>query len=260
MITDTDNRLHNSAVANEFTAVAERYSSHFEPSATGTHYNLRKRLELVTELTTECGGVLLDCAAGPGEITAAVLRSGRFRQASVVDISPTMIAMADRRLRDSLPTDVAGDVTCVNADVFDFVNGIHARQFDLVLCLGLIAHTGRLDELLSDLASVLSVHGKILLQSSLLDHWGTGIVRRFSARRYERMHGYSLSYFSDKDIRCACSAAGLRIASTRRFCAGIPFGDKIWPRANFHLETWLAPLSARFGSEALYLLERSDAC
>ncbi len=250
---------HTSAVADEFTAVAERYASHFKPAATGVYYYFRKRLDLVLELTAGCHGVMLDCACGPGEITSEVLQTGRFGQASVVDISPAMIGMAERRMRSFLPAAVAEKVAFIKSDVFEFLNGIESKQFDLVLCLGLIAHTGRLEELLQNLASALAADGKIVLQSSLLNHWGTRFVRRLSGRRYERNHGYAMSYFLNSDIQHACTTAGLRIVAVRRFCAGIPFGDKVWPRLNFGLEGLLSPWSARFGSEALYLLERSDS-
>lgn len=254
-----DNTRHCSAVAKAFTVQSDQYSAYFIPTKSGAHYCFRKRLELVMEMTADRKGALLDCAVGPGEITTEVLRRGGFDRATLIDISSAMIAKTNQRQQSSLPDDVLAGVESIIGDVFQVSTALKDRQFDLILCLGLIAHTGRLNELLSKLKSLLSVDGKIILQSSMLNHWGTKAVRCVSSRRYARLNGYALSYFRDRDIEQACLAEGLRIVSSRRFCAGIPFGDKVWPQANYHLERLLSPLASRVGAEVIYLLERNTA-
>ena len=211
------------------------------------------------EMTEGRSGALLDCAVGPAEITAEVLRRESFDRALLCDISPTMIAKASQRLDSLLPAESISRVSFVTGDVFQILPSIVDQRFDLVFCLGLIAHTGRLEELMFDLKAVLSPSGRILLQSTLFDHWGTKVVRTCSAKRYAAKHGYTIEYFYHKEILEACKRAGLRIVERRRYCAGIPFGDRIWARANYHLERLLSPLASYFGAESLYLLERDSA-
>ena len=127
-------------------------------------------------------------------------------------------------------------------------------RFDLILCLGLIAHTGRLDILLSRLKSMLTPGGRIILQTTLLDHLGTRISRVLTSRRELVQRGYRISWFSQRDIADACHNAGLQILEMRRHSLGIPFGDRLWPWANFQLEKRLQNWASRHGADAIYLL------
>jgi cyclopropane fatty-acyl-phospholipid synthase-like methyltransferase len=127
-------------------------------------------------------------------------------------------------------------------------------SFDLVLCLGLIAHVGRLDILLPHLKSMLVPAGRIILQTTLIDHVGTRIVRALTAQRELARRGYRISWFSQRDIVNACESAGLRIVEIRRHGLGVPFGDRLWARANFQMERRLQKWASRHGADAIYLL------
>ena len=140
----------------------------------------------------------------------------------------------------------------IKSDVFTFRPS--DSNFDLILCLGLIAHVGRLDTLLAHLKSMLTPSGRIILQTTLTDHAGTRIVRALTTRRELAKRGYDISWYSQRDIADACRGAGLRIVEMRRHSLGIPFGDRFWPWANFQLETRLRNWSCRHGADAIYLL------
>jgi ubiquinone/menaquinone biosynthesis C-methylase UbiE len=197
---------------------------------------------------------LLDCAAGTGEITCALLKSGRFSHATVVDISPAMLQSAAELLGSQITNT---DLNFVRSDVFNFTPS--DSRFDLILCLGLIAHVGRLDILLPHLKSMLAPGGRIILQTTLTDHVGAQIVRTLTARRELTQRGYRISWFSQRDIANACNRAGLRIVEARRHSLGIPFGDRLWPWANFRLETRLQKWASRHGADAIYLLATNAA-
>src|SRR5262249_19228492 len=154
-----------------FDKLPETHKRQFEERASGANFNFQQRLTLASELAAGSSGRLLDCAAGTGEITCALLKSGRFEHATMIDISQGMLQSA----RELLTSQVANvDLEFVHSDVFNF-RPTHSR-FDLVLCLGLIAHTGRLDILLPHLKSMLTPAGRIILQTTLSDHLGTRIV------------------------------------------------------------------------------------
>jgi len=140
----------------------------------------------------------------------------------------------------------------VQSDVFNFKPSDSC--FDLILCLGLIAHTGRLDILLPHLKSMLTPGGRIILQTTLADHLGTRIVRALTSRSELARRGYRISWFSQRNISDACDRAGLRILETRRHSLGLPFGDRLWPWENFQLETRLQKWARRHGADAIYLL------
>ena len=239
----------NDPVATYFDKLPETHKRQFEKRASGANFNFQQRLTLACELGSASSGRLLDCAAGTGEITCALLRSGRFTHATVVDVSATMLQSAKELLTSQITN---AELEFVQSDVFNFEPS--DSRFDLILCLGLIAHTGRLDILLPHLKSMLTSGGRIILQTTLTDHLGTRIVRAVSSRSELVQRGYRISWFSQRNISDACDGAGLRILATRRHGFGVPFGDRLWPWANFQLETRLAKWASRHGADAIYLL------
>lgn len=243
------------AVRKLFTHGAEDYARLFEAAKSGKNFSFRERLAWAAAAGREKSGRLLDCAAGPGEITTAILAQGTFTQATVLDLSPKMLELASSRIKRSLPAAEAASAEFVCNDVFGFARENSHLKFDLILCLGLVAHTGRLPELLSLLRVLLARDGILLLQTTLLDHLGTRVERFFSAELYVRKHGYRIHYFRHRDILAACAEAGLQAVKCRRFTLGIPFGDKLWAGANYHLESMFRSWASVHGSEAMYSLK-----
>jgi SAM-dependent methyltransferase len=240
----------NDPVATYFEKLSEIHKGQFGERKAGASFYFRTRLRLTCELASGSSGRLLECAAGTGEITCALLKSGTFNHATVVDISPAMLQSAKQLLTSEVAN---AELEFVQSDVFNFK--LSHSPFDLVLCLGLIAHTGRLDILLPHLKSMLTPSGRIILQTTLTDHIGTRIVRALTSRSELARRGYLISWFSRRDIAEACDRAGLRILSMRRHSLGIPFGDRLCPWANFRLETCLQKWADRHGADAIYLLE-----
>jgi ubiquinone/menaquinone biosynthesis C-methylase UbiE len=239
----------NDPVAAYFEKLPEVYRRQFAQGASGANFNFNRRLVLACELASASAGRLLDCAAGTGEIMCALLKSGRFSHATVVDIAPAMLQSAKQLVTSEIAD---AELEFVRSDVFNFKPS--DSSFDLILCLGLIAHVGRLDILLPHLKSMLASGGRILLQTTLTDHVGARIVRAVTAQRELAQRGYRISWFSQRDIADACRGAGLRIVEMRRHSLGSPFGDRLWPWANFQLETRLQKWSSRHGADAIYLL------
>jgi ubiquinone/menaquinone biosynthesis C-methylase UbiE len=236
-------------VAAYFDKLPETHKRQFDERASGATFNFQRRLTLACELGGASSGRLLDCAAGTGEITCALLKSGRFNHVTVVDVSPAMLESAKKLLTSQIKKE---KVEFVQSDVFNFKPSDSC--FDLILCLGLIAHTGRPDILLPHLRSMLTPGGRIILQATLTDHLGTRIVRALTSRKELGRRGYRISWFSQRNISDACDRAGLRVLDTRRHSVGIPFGDRMWPWANFQLEIRLRKWSSRHGADAIYLL------
>jgi 2-polyprenyl-3-methyl-5-hydroxy-6-metoxy-1,4-benzoquinol methylase len=244
----------NDPVTAYFDKLPQTHKRQFTRSASGANFNFQMRLRLACELAGASAGRLLDCASGTGEITCAVLKSGRFSHATVVDISPAMLQNA----KELLSTQITNtQLEFVHSNVFDF--NPSGFSFDLILCLGLIAHLGRLEILLRHLKSMLTPGGRIILQTTLTDHIGTRVVRAVTARRELAQRGYHISWFSRRDIAVACAGAGLRVLEMRRHSLGIPFGDRLWPWANFQLEKRLQRWASRHGADAIYLLAPTTA-
>src|SRR5438093_13451586 len=239
----------NDPAAAYFGKLARTHKDQFLERSSGASFYFRTRLRLACELGRASSGRLFDCAAGTGEITCALLKSGTFNHATVVDVSPAMLQNAKNLLTSQIKN---AELEFVQSDVFNFKPS--DSRFDLILCLGLIAHTGRLDILLPHLRSMLTPGGRIILQTTLTDHLGARIVRALTSRSELARRGYRISWFSQRNISDACERAGLRILETRRHSLGLPFGDRFWPWANFQLETRLEKWARRHGADAIYLL------
>src|SRR6476660_6221540 len=192
----------NDPVAAYFDKLPETHKRQFEERASGANFNFQQRLALACELGGASSGRLLDCAAGTGEITCALLKSGKFNHATVIDVSPTMLQTAEDLLTSQIEN---AELEFVESDVFNFKPS--DSHFDLILCLGLIAHTVRLDIFLPHLKSMLMPGGRIILQTTLTDHLGTRVVRALTARGELARRGYRTSWFSQRNISAACDRA-----------------------------------------------------
>lgn len=240
------------AVKNFFSSQTDSYSQHFRALQRGDSFRFVRRLQIACALTKPMQGHVLDCAVGSGEIAAAVISQGNFSSADLVDISPNMLART-RELTKSL------DVPCsfVEEDIFLYARRakLLARSYDLILCLGLIAHVGRLEELLSLLKPLLVPgSGRLILQSTVLDNPGVRLERLLSSRRYTLVNRYSISYFNRSEIVDSARRCGYEVVGETRFGLNIPFGDRIWPWANFHAERLLSGASNRIGGEIIFEL------
>ncbi|MFN0130101.1 MAG: class I SAM-dependent methyltransferase [Verrucomicrobiales bacterium] len=238
-----------------FDSQVAAYSANFLGSPTGASYCFATRLQAARDLAIGSGGRLLDCACGTGEITQAVFEAGSFSEAVVADISTAMIEQTRRLLDGSTG---ASAIQWRIGDIFEILKE-PARlggTFDVILALGLIAHTGRLEELLRLLAGHLRPGGRILLQSTLIDHPGARLLSVTSRHRHRRQKGYDITWYSKHEIECAAETAGLAIDSVQRYGFCLPWGDRIWPKANHWLERRLSGLSRRWGAEVVFELAK----
>jgi ubiquinone/menaquinone biosynthesis C-methylase UbiE len=236
-------------VAAYFDKHAESHKRQFVGSGSGASFYFQKRLTLACELAKGSAGRLLDCAAGSGEITCALLESGTFPHATIVDISSAMLQRAKELLTSQITN---AQLEFIKSDVFTFRPS--DSNFDLILCLGLIAHVGRLGTLLAHLKSLLTPSGRIILQTTLTDHAGIRILRALTTRRELAKRGYRISWFSQRDIIEACRRSELAILDMRRHSLAIPFGERFSRWANFQLEKRFQKWASRHGADAIYLL------
>ncbi|MFZ1110075.1 MAG: class I SAM-dependent methyltransferase [Rhodomicrobium sp.] len=238
-------------VAKHFDRVSSNYARYFVNRKTGIHFCLQRRLELSRELAAGTSGRLLDCACGTGEITCALITGGQFDAATLNDISAAMQEKARALLAAEAPSVSS---RFVQSDIFEFAPG--DEKFDFIMCLGLIAHTGRLEQLLDRLKWLLAPGGRILLQTTLANHPHTVVLRMLTSSYYRKRFGYQLAYYTHADIVDACARNGLRIARSRRYQVGFPLLHQLWAWGSFQVESRLQRWASRYGTEAIYLIER----
>jgi ubiquinone/menaquinone biosynthesis C-methylase UbiE len=238
------------AVRAFFDEHAENYSCFFNTETpTGGAELFRTRMALCVAMLADRSGALIDCASGTGEITRAVALSSNWTQIYINDLSPSMI----KRCRDVM-SDVPATarVSWNVGSVFDLSKDRIGGTFDVALCLGLIAHCGRLPQLLQIVHELLKSGGVLLLQSSLLDHPGYFVTKFVS--RFRR--GYAVEGFYLRDILTQANRAGFEPVAIKRFGLCLPFGDRILGRLNYWLERKLALRLSNKGGDVLILLRK----
>jgi len=236
-----------------FEGISGQYSEFFDSSTrSGAAYLFQLRCQLGLELLSgEKHQTLLDVATGTGEITHAIASSYGFEEVHLNDISPGMLNSCRSLFGDGM----VRTVVCTNQDVFQMLETKEASKFDVVLCLGLIAHTGRLAELLAKMYTCLRPGGILLLQSSLTDNLGTRVAVSYARSPLRRM-GHKVSAFSKSKILTLAAAAGFEIEKVRRYGVCLPFGDRILGKMNYKLEAAFAHKLVNSGGEALFKLRK----
>lgn len=249
-----DTGANQRPVTDFFTQQASNYSTHFDPnkySGAAVLFQTRRRL-VVDLLVGEKPSALLDIAVGSGEITHATASSLEFDELRLNDISPKMLRLAQRVFNERLP---AGNIAWSNDDAFDLLTKAGPDKFDVILCLGLIAHTGRLSELLERIFVCLRPGGVLVLQSTLNDHLGAWVISLY-ARSPFRQVPYKVTAYSKHEILTAATTAGFDLAEMRRYGLSLPFGDRILGRLNYRFEKAYAEKLTKRGAEVLLKLRK----
>ena len=108
-------------------------------------YNLRIRKETVDAYTEgKTFQAVLDIPCGTGAMSRSLL--DHTRKLTLIDISSNMLALAS----SNIPEDQKHKVESINADFFTL--DIPPASYDLVICLGLLAHVNSPEQLLRRIA------------------------------------------------------------------------------------------------------------
>ena len=242
------------SVHEHFEGAAKKYSSNFLNLKSGRNYEFKTRLNIVTNMLRGASGRFLDFACGSGEITASILSSGHYSDAVICDISSNMLSLASEAISHS---DAAENTTFIHGDIFNYLREKRG-EFDVMLCLGLIAHSGHVEELLNLANESLSPNGRLILQSSIADNWNIRIVKFACNILRINTHGYRLNYYSSSVLARLINEAGFRIEKQQRYSFSLPLGDKFWAKGNYYLENVMQSISARFGAECIYMLRKKN--
>lgn len=241
-------------VCGYFERQADRYGAFYDRrTRTGAACLFQLRATMAGELARgEPPGPMLDLATGTGEITRHIASAAGATELDLNDFSPAM-ARQCRALFARDATQLSIRWSC--RDAFALLAEAPAERYGVILCLGLIAHTGRLAELLALCARVLRPAGALLLQSSLEDHPGVRLVGAFASspmRRAPHKH----ARFRSIDLHRAASNAGFEIVAERRFGVCVPFGDRLLGRLNHWLESHYAERMTASGGDIVLKLRR----
>ncbi len=119
--------------------------------------HIRVRAETVKSYASRFDfGRVLDIGCGDGSISLPLLIARNH--ITLLDFSSSMTSLA----RSKVPAELAGHVDVRNENFMTASFG--ADRFDLIVCLGVMAHADSPDELLAKIASLLAPGGHLILE------------------------------------------------------------------------------------------------
>lgn len=209
------------------------------------------RATLLRDLLGPCTGLdLADLGCGSGTLSLQFLPAAR--SVLLVDRSQEMLDAARRNTDPSF----ADRVRYVKADLSDFEL---EEKFDVVLCIGVLAHVPDVEATLNLVVSATKPGGRCAIQLTDKDQWMIPAFNKYGALRNRiasgDKRGYTTNQMSVDEIRAAVQRRGLAFEGLRRYGFVLPGIARFPTRLVRGLEraSWQRPALARHAVEAIML-------
>lgn len=177
-------------------------------------FDIQIRTETVQDFTAGMKfNQVLDIGCGSGAISLPLL--AQTRKMTLLDISSRMLDIA----RSKVPSDRTVDVELINGE-FMAVD-LAPRSFDLVCCIGVLAHVDSPGEVIAKVSGLVKPGGMVILEFTDSYHfWGIPVVIYQKLLRLFRPEPYPLNRVTRRQVMGYCKKSSL--ASTCGFRYGLP--------------------------------------
>ena len=221
-------------------------------------FNIRVRREIVESFVGDAVlESILDIGCGNGAISIPLLRP--YNQLTLVDVSSNMLSVACSHI----PTGFSSNVETINED---FMNAeLQFQPYDLILCLGVLAHVDSPTDVIAKMVSLLKPNGSVIVQNSDSHHPVSYLFNLYSALRNTFLPTpYPLHQLSGTKLVEIFGNHGLRLSALYRYSLPVPgmarvfsndsmykFIRKIYGTHANNYRSWL-------GSECIYHFRKLD--
>jgi 2-polyprenyl-3-methyl-5-hydroxy-6-metoxy-1,4-benzoquinol methylase len=190
-----------------------------------TEFNIRVRQETVRQMVGERRFEnILDVGCGNGAISLPLLRPEN--RLTLVDVSSRMISIA----RSNVPDHLCANVRLINADLM--AAALQPQSYDLILCLGVLAHVDSPDALIARVAGLMRPGGTLILEfTDSLHPAGHMVVLYNEALRLKRPAPYRLNLLSRRVVFRLLNKHGLKPVSTYRYGLWIPLANRFFSQS-----------------------------
>ena len=174
-------------------------------------YNLQIRKENLVALTENLKyDAVLDMPCGTGSISLPLLKNAKTL--TLIDISSNMLSIA----KSNIPDDEKHKVTFINDDFFNI--DIKPNTYDLVICLGLLAHVNSPEQLLNKLSHIISPGGHLIIQNTDSAHFYSHLIRFYlGIKNIISKQRYKLNKVKGSFVEQQVSKNGLQLIKTFRY-------------------------------------------
>lgn len=185
------------------------------------NFNIQLRAKVVQEFVGDhTFRSILDIGCGNGAVSLPLLQPQTHL--TLVDVSPEMLA----RARSHIPEALVEQVELINEEFLSVALPIHS--YDLILCLGVLAHVVSPGDVISKMASLVQPHGSIIIQNTDERHPISYVKHLYSLLRnrllpaQDRCHRpYPLNRLSGTALIEHFKHQGLALSATYRY--NMPF-------------------------------------
>lgn len=184
-------------------------------------YEIRLRREVVGEIVgyTQYNEIL-DIGCGDGSISLPLLTS--TNHLTLLEVCGNMLALAESKV----PVPLAERVTALHANAMTapFI----PRSYDLILCLGVLAHVESPIQLIGRIASALRRDGTLVLQFTDSQHF-LGRAATMYRRLCDviRPPAYPLSLLTAPALLAMAASRGLALVRTYRYSSAPPGAHRV---------------------------------
>jgi ubiquinone/menaquinone biosynthesis C-methylase UbiE len=193
--------------------------------------DIRLRTETVNSLVEGKGYTdILDIGCGDGSISIPLLSSRTYL--TLLDISTGMLSFA----RSRITADLASRVKFVNQDFM--AAPFEKEAFDLVICLGVLAHVAAPSDVIAKIVSVLKPGGMLVLECTDSFHFMGRIARLHNAVAWLfKPPKYKLNLLSAKAVLQMAEKEGLKATAEYRYCLPLPGTGRFFTPAGLYRKT-----------------------
>jgi len=220
-------------------------------------FDIRIRIETVQQFTKNVNfDRVLDIGCGDGSISLPLLP--RSKKITLLDVSTNMLAIA----RDRIPVDRVDDVEIINESFLN--SNLEPESFDLILCLGVLAHVDSPAAIVAEIARVAKRRSCVILEFTDLSHfWGLPDIAYQKILRLVRPSTYALNRLNNRGVMQLCRENGLRPTALFRYGLPPPGAHKLVGQDQmYQITRYLFGASGRnrngwMGNEFVYCLEKN---
>jgi ubiquinone/menaquinone biosynthesis C-methylase UbiE len=174
-------------------------------------YNLQIRKETVETFTSGMNFTnVLDIPSGTGAISIPLLN--RAEKLTLIDISSNMLAIAKK----NIPENYLTKTEIINADFFEL--NLPENSYDLIICLGLLAHVNSPEQLINKIVSLLKPGGIFIIQNTDASHSYSYLIRLYlRLKNLIHKQSYSLNKVTDSFIKNKLQSTDLELIKSYRY-------------------------------------------
>ncbi|MEO8760850.1 MAG: class I SAM-dependent methyltransferase [Bacteroidia bacterium] len=219
-------------------------------------YNLQIRKETVEVFTKGLHFTnVLDIPCGTGAMSIPLLE--RADKLTLIDISANMLDIA----KNNIPETSLHKIETINADFFKL--DLENSSYDIIICLGLLAHVNSPEQLLNRLSNLLKPGGLIIIQNTDSSHVYSFLIRTYlGLKNLIRKQSYKLNKVPASFLENTLKKNNLEFVRSYRYnqsflgFSNLFSNDKKYKMTRSFFGDAVNPKNQSFGSDYTYLFRK----